>query len=189
MADDARLRAARRFDDRVPTDTLVGWIRDAITGTEHAGQPVVVWEDRGAQVALHVGKLQVRTLPRALVVAIDTETEEFGVAPLVLRLAFGSGRDPAPLVASTDEDVQGDPRIAARWGPLFRSVVWAAIVRLSEAHAAERGQRARTISILGDHVRLTAESGVSLRALALEHRSRPPRPGPAGGEPGEDAPQ
>jgi hypothetical protein len=176
MADDASPRSGARVGyrlaDRVSTDRLAQWLRDALTGAEHAGAPAVIWEDRGAQVLLHVGKLQVHTRGTALIVAVDTETEEFGRAPLIVRFVLGSARDAASLVASSDEVVHGDPRVAARWGPQFRSVVWAAIVRMAEAHAGERGLQARAMSILGDHLRLTAEPApaLSLRSRAIAHR-------------------
>jgi hypothetical protein len=160
----------RRAAERVSTETLARWLRDAITGPDHAGAPVVVWEDRGAQLLLHVGKLQVRTLEHTLVVAIDTETAELGRTPLVVRLVFGSGRDPASLVAATDELVQGDPRIAGRWGPPLRDVIWAAIVRLSDAHASKHDLSARSLSILDDHLRLTAETPVDLDTLVRRVR-------------------
>jgi hypothetical protein len=165
MVDDASIgstrKVRRRLPDRVATDVLAQHLRDALTGSANAGQPEVVWEDRGSQVLLHVARLQVRTLGDALVVAIDTATAELGSAQLIVRLVFGTGRDPASLVASSDEVVQGDPHLAARWGPLFRDVVWSALVRLSEAHAGDRGMQARRISILGDHVRFTAQPAAS----------------------------
>jgi hypothetical protein len=153
-------------------ESLAQWLRDAIIGPAHAGQAAVLWEDRGSQVLMDVASLRVRTAGQALVVAIDTETAEYGRAPLVVRLVFGGGRDPAALVAASDEVVHGDERIAARWGDLFRGVVWSAIVRLSEAHARERGMQARSISILGDHLRFAAAPPASVPALAAEHRKR-----------------
>ena len=174
MTDDADFRSARRvryrIPDRLSTNSLAQWLRDALTGPAHIGEPEVVWEDRESQVLLQVARLQVRTIERALVVAVDTETAEFGEAPLIVRLVFGSGRDPASLVASSDELINGDPRVAGRWGSLFRGVVWAAIVRLSEAHAGERGLQSRSISILGDHVRLTAEPAAPITRLAAANR-------------------
>jgi hypothetical protein len=162
-------RPGYRVPDRIAADSLTEWLRDALTGREHVGAPAVVWEDRDARVLLHVAKLQVRTAKTALVVAIDTETEEFGVAPLVVRFVFGTARSAAALVAATDEEVLGHPQVAARWGELFRSVIWAAIVRLSEAHAGERGQRPRSMSILGDHLRLASEPPVDVAAIARAH--------------------
>jgi len=153
-------------------DALSQRLREALTGSAHAGEPSVLWEDRGSRVLLHVATLQVHSLDHALVVEIVTETAELGPAPLIVRLVFGGGRDPASLVASSDEEVHGDPLVAARWGPLFRSVIWSAIVRLSEAHADERGMQSRTISILGDHLRFTAQPVAFVPALAEARRQR-----------------
>ncbi|MGH8891779.1 MAG: hypothetical protein ACRDWY_00485 [Actinomycetes bacterium] len=107
-------------------------VREALCGPNHGGQPEVVWSDGGAQVLLHVGRLQVRTAKDTLVVAVDTETAEFGVAPLMVRFVFGSEGGPASLVAATDAHALGHPQVVARWGELFRDVVWAGFARLVE---------------------------------------------------------
>lgn len=177
--DEASFRSGRRGEhliaDRVPPDRLAHWLRDALTGADHAGEPEVVWEDRGSQVLLHVAKLQVRMRANALIVAIDTETAEFGAAPLVVRFVLGTTRGAAALVASTDEAIHGDPRVAARWGPLFRAVVWAALARLAEVHAGQRGLQPRAMAIQGDQLRLSPAPAVSVRGLAEVHRRGSPR--------------
>ena len=172
---DSRLGAPNRLRyrvaDRLSTAALAQALRDALCGPSHAGEPAVVWEDRGSQMLVHVASLQVQTLEQALVVGVDTETAEFGRAPLIVRFVFGTARDPATLVASSDETVHGPPLLAARWGSLFRDVVWTVIVRLADAHATERGLQARTISILGDHLRFTAEPVTDIQPLAVAHRN------------------
>jgi hypothetical protein len=164
-------RLRHRVGDRLSIDALAQAVRDALCGPSHAGSTSVVWEDRGSQMLMHVASLQVQTIEHALVVGVETETAEFGRAPLVVRFVFGSGRDPATLVASSDENVHGPPALAARWGSLFRDVVWTVIVRLADAHATERGLQARTISILGDHLRFTAEPVTDIQPLAVAHRN------------------
>ena len=160
MVDDASFRPVTlryQVGDRVSTDSFSQALGDALRGAANRGASSVIWEDHGSQMLLHLDSLEVRTVGRAIVIAIDTETTEFGRSPLIVRFVFGTGRDPATLVAASDESVHGEPMLAGRWGVLLRGVLWAAIVRLSQTHADERGQQPRSISILGDHVRFTAE--------------------------------
>ncbi len=167
-------RTKFQVSDRVATSTLGQMLRDALTGPNHRGAPEVVWEDRGSQVLLHVGRLQVRTLDAAVVVAVDVETAEFGESQLIVRFVFGTGRDPATFVASSDERVHGHPMIAARWGTLYRNVMWAALMRMVETHADDRGMRPGRITVGKDHVRLKAEPPLPLplAELAALHRQR-----------------
>jgi hypothetical protein len=161
-------RGAKRL---APT-ALARLLREALTGPAHAGAPEVIWEDRGSQLLLYVGKLQVRTLDGVLVVAVEVETAEFGHSALIVRYVFGDASGGAGLVASSDESVHGDPLIAARWGALFRDVIWAAIVRLSETHAADRGRQPHAIAIRKGQLEFAAGAPVSLKALAADHLTR-----------------
>jgi len=131
----------------VPMASLASWFRDALTGPANVGQPSVVWSDRGSQILLHVGRLQARTAGQMLVVAVDTESNEFGVAPLIVRFVLGDTGDASALVAATDVDVLGDPGVSARWGRLFRDVVWAALVRLAETKAGGAGTHPAGVAV------------------------------------------
>lgn len=161
---------ARQSD--LPVDALTRALRAALTGPGNAGASAVIWNDRGSQVILHVGKLQLRALDNALVVAIDTQSAEFGVAPLIVRFVFGGRDDPASLVAATDDSALGHPAIAARWGQLFRDVIWAALVRLSVSHAADHGLTPTAWEITPDRLRFAAGPEVSVRDLAEQHVRR-----------------
>jgi hypothetical protein len=167
-------RTKFQVSDRVAASMLSQVLRDALTGPNHRGAPEVVWEDRGSQVLLHVGRLQVRTLDAAVVVAVDVETAEFGESQLIVRFVFGKGRDPATFVASSDERVHGHPLVAARWGTHYRNVIWAALMRMVETHADEREMRPGRITVGKDQIRLTAEPPLPLplAELAALHRQR-----------------
>jgi len=162
-------RPGYRVANQLTTTTLAQVLREALTGAAQRGASEVVWEDRGSQLVLHVGALQVRALDNTLVVAVDAETAEFGVTPLIVRFVFGGARDSAALVASSDETVHGHPLVAARWGPLFRGVIWSAIVRLSEAHAGERGLRPTAIVIGKGRLEFAAKPPVPIQKLAITH--------------------
>lgn len=170
--------------ERVQADALVTAVRDALTGPAHRGQPAVVWSDRDSEILLLLERLQVKTLNNTVVVAVETESAEFGVAPLIVRFVFGAADDPAPLVAATDEDALGHPAVASRWGGLLRDVVWAAIVRLSVAGAAQRGLRPSAIVAEHDEIGL-----VAVPHPATDAGSQGPSSDPATGRGESETPQ
>lgn len=181
----------------MPRDALAEALRAALCGPKHAGSPEVLWSDRGSQILLHVDKLQVHLAKATVVVAVDTESAEFGVAPLIVRFAFGSDHGPTSLIAATDASALGHPQVAARWGDLFRDVVWAAIARLVAARsegAAPGGLAVRpgelaiavqpafsAVDLAVTHVRDLVDSGVRpARGPSRPdrtHRTEPRRPG------------
>jgi len=148
-------------------DVLAGAFRDALCGPRYRDSPEVVWTDGGAQILLHVGKLQVRAIENAVIVAVDTESEEFGVAPLMTRFVFGEDKSPASLVAATDAQALGHPQVAARWGALFRDVVWAAFARLVEVEG--KGKAPVGIEIGKDAMEISFQNFEPLPALAHTH--------------------
>ena len=151
----------------VATDTITKAFQDALCGPAHLGSAEVIWSDGGAQILLHVGKLQAITQGNVLVVAVDTESAEFGVAPLVVRFVFGSEKDPGFLVAATDETVLGHQQVAARWGELFRDVIWAAFARLAEVSAA--GSTPAGLRLRPDGLELLTQEPVPVPQLARDH--------------------
>ena len=151
----------------VATDTITKAFQDAVCGPAHLGSPEVIWSDGGAQILLHVGKLQAIPQGNVLVVAVDTESAEFGVAPLVVRFVFGSEQDPGFLVAATDETALGHPQVAARWGELFRDVIWAAFARLAEVSAA--GSSPAGVRVRPDGLELLTQEPVPVLQLARDH--------------------
>jgi hypothetical protein len=171
MSNPSAASADARQDD-LPIDRVAGVLRDALTGPANVGAPAVIWSDRGSQIVLHVGKLQVRAAENTLVVAVDTQSAEFGVASLIVRFVVGGRGDPASLVAATDDSALGHPAVAARWGKLVRDVLWAAVVRLSVSHAAGHGLTPMSLVIAPDRLRLVAGPQVSVRGLAEAHVRR-----------------
>ena len=133
--------------DNVPIDAVTKALRDALTGPAHAGVPTVVWSDRGAQLLLLLDTLAARTMKDLLVVAVDTECIEYGRTTLIVRFSLSTDPKGGTLVAATDGAAHGQPSVAARWGELFRDVVWAAIVRLHVASARAAGMHPHSITI------------------------------------------
>lgn len=167
----AETPAVRRLatSEALPVEALTTAVRSAVCGPANVGSGTVIWSDRGSQILLHVDTLKVRTAKATVVVAVDTESAEFGVAPLIVRFVFGDGSGPASLVASSDPTALGHPQVAARWGNLFRDVVWAAIARLVDAQASRTGRRPGSITVGQDGLRLAAQPAFSLADLAAEH--------------------
>ena len=173
----------------VATDTITKAFQDAVCGPDHLGRPEVVWSDGGSRILLHVGKLRAVVAGNALVVAVDTESAELGVAPLIVRFVFGSEGQPGMLVAATDATALGHPQVAARWGGLFRDVIWAAFARLVEVSTA--GRTATTGRLTDQGLELTLQPAVHLPDLARHHLAdlaarglRVAAAAPAGGTPG-----
>lgn len=163
--------------DNVALDLVTKAMRDALTGPAHSGVAQIVWSDRGAQLLLLVDSLTVQLLKDLLVVAVDTECIEYGITSLIVRFSLATelGTDPTgkvigTLVAATDGIAHGHPSVAARWGELFRDVVWAAIVRLHVARAAAAGLHPGAIAA-GDGVLQFAHAPVPVLA---QHGPGPP---------------
>lgn len=148
-------------------EELAAAFRDAVCGPANLGRPEVIWSDGGSQILLHVGELQARTAGATLVVAVDTESAEFGVAPLIVRFVFGTDKGPASLVAATDDQALGHTQVAARWGDLFRDVIWAALTRLIDVRTADEPPGA--IQLSADGLRLAVQKPFSAVDLAGEH--------------------
>jgi hypothetical protein len=100
-------------------------------------------------------------------VAVDTESAEFGVAPLIVRFVFGTDKGPASLIAATDDRAFGHPQVAARWGDLFRDVIWAALTRLIEVRSA--GQAPAGLQFGPDGLQLSVQTPFSTVDLAVNH--------------------
>jgi hypothetical protein len=151
----------------VATDAITKAFQDAVCGPAHLGSPEVIWSDGGAQILLHAAKLRAIVQGNVLIVAVDTESAEYGVAPLIVRFVFGSEQEPAFLVAATDETALGHPQVAARWGDLFRDVIWAAFARLAEVSAA--GKTAAGLRLSPAGLELMMHEPVPVVQAAREH--------------------
>lgn len=122
----------------------------------------VVWDDSGDQALVHLDSIVVKFLPNSLVVSVDLETEQTGRAPLIVVLAFGTDRDPAGLVATTDALARGNAMLAARWGRVLQETIWAALIGVARAHADERSKVPLSLHIVKGRMRFGAAEPVVL---------------------------
>jgi len=90
------------------------------------------------------------------------ESDQTGRGSLIVRLVFGNQEDAAGLFATTDEVVRGQPALAARWGSIFRDLVWSALLGLSRDHAVERGQAPLSINIGQGALQFAASASIPL---------------------------
>ena len=166
-----------QVDDTLTEADLTGRLRWAIAGsaaTSDAG--VIVWQDRGDEVVVHLSTLQVRLAAPAVFAAVDLESDQTGRGPLIVRFVFGDEQDPAGLFATTDEVVLGHPQLAARWGPIFRDLIWSALTRLSSDHAAERGLAPLRFGIGNGKLDLNASASIPLPDRVKQILNPPPKP-------------
>lgn len=178
----SRAPAAYAYRDRVGETALAQELRVRLAGVPADGaapaadNPAqVIWIDAGDEVLVHLDSIQVRILDRMIVVAVDLETDQTGRAPLVCPFALGGLRDQAGLIATTHELARGNRLLAARWGSVLQSALWAALTGLAQDHAEERGQQVHGIHALPGRItlksaRLTAGAQVVTRARRAQGR-------------------
>jgi hypothetical protein len=152
-----------QIPDRLTETDLTGRLRGALT-TSAAGTTAdaIVWHDKGDEVVVHLSTLKLRFAAPAVFAAVDLESDQTGRHTLIVRFVFGDAQDPAGLFATTDEVVRGNSQLAARWGPIFRDLIWSALTRLSSDHAAERGLAPLRLSIASGRLAVSASKSIPL---------------------------
>jgi hypothetical protein len=152
-----------QIPDTLTESDLTARLRSALT-SRAAGSTAeaIVWQDRGDEVVVHLSTLQIRLAPPAAFAAVDLESDQTGRHSLVVRFVFGDPQDPAGLFATTDEVVRGNSLLAARWGPIFRDLIWSTLTSLSSNHAAERGLAPLRFSVGSAGLQLAASQSIPL---------------------------
>ena len=85
------------------------------------------------------------------------------LSPLIVALTLSADpKDPAGLVAATDEYPRGDGRLAARWGRAFQAAAWASLLSIAQDHAAQRSLAPRNISVGPNGLTLQAGPPLSI---------------------------
>jgi hypothetical protein len=149
--------------DTLTEADLTARVLSALTGQNvTAPTEAIIWQDAGDEVLVHLSTLHIRLVPPAAFAAIDLESDQTGRGTLIVRFVFGNDKDPAGLFAATDEVVRGHPQLAARWGPIFRDLVWCLLTRLSRDHAAERGLAPLQLSIASGAMQFQASPSLPL---------------------------
>lgn len=123
----------------------------------------VVWVDAGDEVLVHLDSLKARVLERTILVALDLETDQTGRSTLVCAFALGGDKDPAGLLAVTEELPQGHPLLAARWGRAVQAAIWNGLLELAGEQARSRNAAPLSISIAQGKLKLGAGAALFVR--------------------------
>jgi hypothetical protein len=166
MNDTRPLRTPDSFD----ASTLAKELALRIAGSPADGSvpaalipPAIVWVDAGSEVLAHLDSIQARLLDGTLLVSIDLETDQTGRSPLIIALTISADpKDPAGLIATTDEHPRGHGQLAARWGRPLQAAVWASLLSIAQDHAAERSGAPQSITITANGLTLQAGPPLSL---------------------------
>lgn len=129
--------------DQFNETTLAVAISRRLAGTSAANgttapaatQKAVIWVDRGDEVLIHLNSVRVKIADQLLLFSVDLETDQTGRTPLVTAFALGDDKDPAGLVAVTDDLPRGNGALASRWGKILQEALWASVLAILTDHA------------------------------------------------------
>jgi hypothetical protein len=135
--------AASTPTDRLNESTLAAAVAARLGGSVAANgdsapaatQKAVIWVDRGDEVLIHLDSVRVKIADRLLLMSVDLETDQTGRTALVTAFALGDDKDPAGLVAATDDLPRGNGMLASRWGRIMQEALWACVLGIATDHA------------------------------------------------------
>lgn len=129
----------------------------------------VVWVDGGDEVLVHLESTQVRIQGESVLVSVDLETDQTGRQPLIVAFSLSTGADGAGLVATTDELPRGNGLLAARWGKVVQSAMWASLLKMSQQHAFERQRAPLGLTVSGGKLNFHAGAPLVAASQAQVH--------------------
>jgi hypothetical protein len=97
--------------------------------------PLIVWTDVGDELALHLDGTRVLVHNNMVFVSVDIETDQTGRRNVAVCLAVASAEGRLGLVAVTEAEPRGDPRIISRWGAAIEQAVWQGLLAVVMEHA------------------------------------------------------
>jgi hypothetical protein len=120
-------------------DALGGLVRRALA--PEGDEPVVVWRDADAEVALHVRRTRVEVRDGLVAVALLVECQETGgPVEVVVPFAVGSEERPAGMIAATERRPRGPAVLVDRWGEALVAAAWEALLDIASVAAARAGE-------------------------------------------------
>jgi hypothetical protein len=125
------------------------------------GDPVVLWEEGGSRVLVHVRDLRVNVRERGLVVTVPLETLETGRRQVTVALALAHGNETPDAVVMTDDLPAGDRRLVEHWGRTVQEAVFAALVELLHEAARDADARPRGFRVRDGRLELALDAGSS----------------------------
>lgn len=103
----------------------------------------VVWVDGANQLAVDIGKLDVRVDEGQIHVAIAVRCDEVGSATVGVLFAVGSERSPAGLYAAASRRPGGPELVLDLWGDALVAFAWQCVLGIASGIAAATGKDAR----------------------------------------------
>lgn len=139
-----RVEIPRRLDQATLTEALARRLAgDAIEKPltpKSVVPPAVIWTDGGDEVLVHLDSIKAVIQARTIVVAVDLQTDQTGRQTLVMPFAVGGARDPAGLLAVTEDLPRGDGLLVGRWGAVLQNAVWGALLGMVDDYAGRLNQ-------------------------------------------------
>ncbi len=103
----------------------------------------IVWVDGANQLAIDIGKLDVRAAEGQIHVTIAVRCDEVGAALVQLLFAVGSDNEPAGLYAAASRRPSGPELIVDLWGDALVAFAWQCVLGMVSGIAAATGKDAR----------------------------------------------
>jgi hypothetical protein len=178
--------AAYKFQDRYTEATLAAQLQarlagrpaNGVTPAKNAvsttailapGPPAqVIWVDAGSDILAHLDSVKVKLTNGSLLVSVDLECDQVGRSALIAAFGLAQAGDPAGLLCVTDALPHGNALLAARWGAVLQSAIWAALLGLLNDFSTERNASASAFSATTGVLQLISDTPASLTTGALK---------------------
>jgi hypothetical protein len=139
-----------------PTKLTGEQLTRALRARLAGGDPVALWEERGDRVLVHAAAATAEVHAQGIIVTVPLETAETGRATVTVALALASGDESPDCVMATDEDAEGHPILAGRWGAALQDAIHDALLGLLEDEAKAGGGEPLGFHVHGGAVTLVS---------------------------------
>lgn len=88
----------------------------------------LIWQDGDAEAIVYVDQIRAAIQPGFIVCELKMETDQSGVASLVLAFKIGGSAGEATLTITTEALPRGKPALVHRWGAIAQEQIWTALM-------------------------------------------------------------
>jgi len=88
----------------------------------------LIWQDGQAAAIVYAEKLRAAIKPGFIVCELKMETDQSGMASLVLAFKIGRSAGEATLTVTTEALPRGNPALVYRWGTIAQEQLWTALM-------------------------------------------------------------
>lgn len=103
----------------------------------------IVWVDGANQLAIDIGKLDVRVDDGQIHVRVPIRCDEVGPGEVMVLFVVGSDREPAGLYAAASKRPVGPELVVDLWGDALVAFAWQCVLGMVSGIAAATGKDAR----------------------------------------------